>query len=193
MIVLIDNYDSFTYNLYHYLMECGATVEVIRNDACSVAEILEKNPSGIVISPGPCSPNEAGLCLDLIQALPTSMPLLGVCLGHQSLAQAFGATICRGARPMHAVVSKIAHHQAGLFKEIPSPFKATRYHSLQIDEPTLPVCFRIDARSEDGVIQAITHQQNPWFGVQFHPESIESEYGHTLLAQFYRYCALGMS
>ena len=189
MLLLIDNYDSFTYNLYHYLQEIGAEVEVHRNDAITVPAIREKHPQGIVISPGPCTPNEAGICLDVINMLHKTIPILGVCLGHQAIGQVFGGTIIHGQKPVHAQVTAI-HHQENnpLFNKIPSPFNATRYHSLIIDPSSLPSCLKTIAHSDDGVIQAIAHLNKPVWGVQFHPESITSEYGHQLLDNFYSIC-----
>ena len=188
MILMIDNYDSFTYNLVHYLIEVGAEVKVIRNDECRVDELSLSDYDGIVLSPGPCSPNEAGICLELIAAAKTICPILGVCLGHQAIGQAFGADIVRGDKPMHAVVSAMSHNGSELFTKIPSPFNATRYHSLIIKEDTLPETLNVTARSEDGVIQAVQHQRYPIYGVQFHPESIASEHGHQLMANFLEIC-----
>jgi anthranilate synthase component II len=188
MILLIDNYDSFTYNLYHYLLEIGAEVEVVRNDVISVDEIAKKKLEGIVISPGPCTPNEAGICLELVTRLQGKVPMFGVCLGHQSIAQSFGAEIIRGDKPMHAKISMIHHENTRLFSDIPKSFKATRYHSLIVKRDTLPDCFSVTAVSDDGVIQAIEHKHLPLFGVQFHPESIASEYGHELLSNFLNIC-----
>ena len=185
MFLLIDNYDSFTYNLYHYLLEVGAAVEVVRNDAVSVDSIAKKHYEGIIISPGPCSPTEAGICLDLIKTLHTTTPILGVCLGHQAIGQALGAQVVRGDKPMHAKISTIHHlNNSALFKDIPQDFKATRYHSLIIKKTSLPKTLIVTATSEDGVIQAIGHTTYPVFGLQFHPESITSEYGHQLLTNF---------
>jgi len=185
MFLLVDNYDSFTYNLYHYLLEIGTKVDVIRNDTSSVGTIANRGYKGIIISPGPCSPTEAGICLDLITALHQTTPILGVCLGHQAIGQAFGAHVVRGEKPMHAKISIIHHDQKSpLFREIPESFNATRYHSLIIEKSSLPDCLAVHASSEDGVIQAVSHQLYPTFGVQFHPESITSEYGHLLLKNF---------
>lgn len=188
MILMVDNYDSFTYNLVHYLIEVGAQVEVIRNDEMSADKIDLSRYEGIVLSPGPCTPNEAGICLDLIEAAKDQCPILGVCLGHQSIGQAFGASIIRGEKPMHAVVSSIHHEGSALFKGIPSPFKATRYHSLIIDEASLSQDLQVLARSEDKVIQAVKHSRYPIYGVQFHPESIASEHGHQLMRNFLEIC-----
>lgn len=186
MLILIDNYDSFTYNLYHYIRECHAEVEVHRNDTISVADVIAQKPEAIVLSPGPCTPNEAGICLDLVEAAAKhNIPLLGVCLGHQSIGQAYGANIIRGEKPMHAKITTMHHlEKSKLFNNIPKDFKATRYHSLIVEKDTLPECFNITATSDDGVIQAMEHKTLPLFGVQFHPESIASEYGHTLIENF---------
>lgn len=184
MFVLIDNYDSFTFNLWHYLGELGAEVTVHRNDVVTPAEILALRPQGIVISPGPCNPDKAGICLDLIAEAAGKVPILGVCLGHQCIGQAFGAKVVLAPKPMHGKVSTITHDGTGVFAGIDSPFTATRYHSLTIDPATVPDCLRVTARSEDDVIQGISHRDMPIYGVQFHPESIASENGHALLKNF---------
>ena len=184
MILLIDNYDSFTYNLLHYLGELGADVLVRRNDALTAAEALALKPEGIVISPGPCDPDKAGICLDLIRRNEGRIPMLGVCLGHQSIGQAYGGKVVRAPKPMHGKVSQITHTGRGLFVGIPSPFQATRYHSLTVAREGLPDCLEITAESDDGVIQALSHKTLPVHGVQFHPESIHSEHGHALLRNF---------
>lgn len=184
MLLLIDNYDSFTYNLLHFLGELGAEVEVRRNDVLTPDEALALNPKGIVISPGPCDPDKAGICLDLIEAAKDKVPIFGVCLGHQSIGQAFGGKIVRAPEPLHGKVSEITHDGIGVFKGLPSPFTATRYHSLTIEPESLPDCLEVTARSEDGVIQGVKHKDLPIFGVQFHPESIASEHGHALLKNF---------
>lgn len=185
MFILIDNYDSFTYNLFHYLQEIGAEVEVYRNDQLSVDEIIQKAPEGIIISPGPCTPNEAGICLELIEKLAPTIPIFGVCLGHQSIGQVFGGKVIRGDVPMHAKITPIHHHHSSeIFKDIPEEFKATRYHSLIVEKDSLPKCLRVTAQSDDGVIQALEHVDYPCYGVQFHPESIGSEYGHQMLKNF---------
>ncbi len=184
MFVLIDNYDSFTYNLYHFLGELGAEVEVWRNDAIQVAEVLEKRPQGIVISPGPCDPDRAGICLDLVRAATGQVPLLGVCLGHQSIGQAYGGKVTRAPVCMHGKLSAVTHDGSGIFADLPSPFMATRYHSLELARDNLPGCLKITAETGDGVIMGIMHADLPVFGVQFHPESIASEHGHALLANF---------
>ena len=183
-ITLIDNYDSFTYNLFHYLGELGASTRVHRNDALSVSELLDEAADAFVISPGPGMPSGAGICLDLIAQLPESTPLLGVCLGHQALGQAFGGRIIRSQTLMHGKTSQIEHERQGLFAGLPTPLEATRYHSLVLDPGQIPAEFHIDARSEDGVIQAIRHRSRPLFGVQFHPESIATQAGKALLDNF---------
>ena len=184
MFLLIDNYDSFTYNLLHYLGELGAEVVVRRNDALSAEEALELNPQGIVLSPGPCDPDKAGICLDLVAKAPKTLPIFGVCLGHQSIAQHFGGTIARAPTPMHGKTDTISHIGTGIFGDITSPFMATRYHSLTVLREGLPDCLKITAESPDGVIQGLSHKTRPVHGVQFHPESIASEYGHNLLKNF---------
>ena len=191
MFLLIDNYDSFTYNLFHYLRELGVDVLVKRNDEITLDEIHRLKVEGIILSPGPCTPNEAGICLDVIKEFHQSIPIFGVCLGHQSIGQAFGGTIVRAPNVMHGKVSQITHKNKGVFKDIPSPFEATRYHSLIIEEETLPNCLTITARSEDGLIMGVAHKSYPVEGVQFHPESIASEHGHALLDNFIKrnvYC-----
>ncbi|MBL6928834.1 MAG: aminodeoxychorismate/anthranilate synthase component II [Rhodospirillales bacterium] len=184
MYLLIDNYDSFTYNLLHYLGELGAEVEVRRNDAITPAEAVGLNPDGIVISPGPCDPDRAGICLDLIGEAKGKVPIMGVCLGHQCIGQHFGGTVLRAPVPMHGKLSQINHMGKGIFEGIPSPFPATRYHSLMVGRDDLPDCLDITAESEDGVIQGLAHKTLPIFGVQFHPESIASENGHKILENF---------
>ena len=184
MILLIDNYDSFTYNLYHYLIQSGEkNVVVKRNDEISIDEIKKLNPSGIVLSPGPCTPNEAGICLDVIKNLQGVYPIFGVCLGHQAIGQAFGGDVIK-TYPMHGKVSEIFHDKKGLFEGLPSPFKATRYHSLIIKKETIPQDLEITATTKDGIIMAVQHKKLKIFGVQFHPESIASEYGHQIIENF---------
>ena len=185
MLLLIDNYDSFTYNLVHYLGELGAPSEVVRNDRLSVAEAIAKKPKAIVLSPGPCTPNEAGICLDLIRATNGEIPLLGVCLGHQAIGQAYGGDIIR-VLPMHGKLSTIRHFDTGVFADLPQDINVTRYHSLTVDRQSLPNCLEITAETEDGVIMGLQHRDLPVHGVQFHPESIASEQGHALLANFLR-------
>ena len=185
MYVLIDNYDSFTYNLVHYLGALGADCAVHRNDKISVADILVLKPQGIILSPGPCDPPKAGICLDLIKAAAkNAIPLMGVCLGHQAIGHAFGATVARGPVPMHGKVSEISHDGTGLFDGLPSPFKATRYHSLVVESNDLPDCFTVTARTDDGIIMGMEHREYPLHGIQFHPESIASEHGHDIFANF---------
>ena len=184
MILLIDNYDSFTYNLVHYLEELEAKVRVVRNDIMTVEEILSiEDLQGIVISPGPCTPNESGVCLDLIKKIEGRVPLLGVCLGHEAIGVAFGGKIKKVA-PMHGKISKINHDGSAIFNGIKSSFDATRYHSLVVDEESLPSCLTITAKSDDDLIMGLQHKNYPIFGVQFHPESIASEFGHELLDNF---------
>jgi len=184
MFLLIDNYDSFTYNLLHYLGELGTEVEVLRNDAVSTEEALARGAEGIVISPGPCDPDRAGICLDLIEKAKGRLPILGVCLGHQCIGQAFGGRVVLAPKPMHGKISEITHTGTGVLAGIPSPFKATRYHSLTIEREGLPDCLEITATSDDGVIQGLSHKELPIHGVQFHPESIASEHGHRLIQNF---------
>ena len=184
MLLLLDNYDSFTYNLFHYLGELGAKVQVRRNDALSAEEALALGPEAIVISPGPCDPDRAGISLDLVTAAAGRCPVLGVCLGHQAIAQAFGGRIVRAPTIMHGKVSVIEHDGRGILAGLPSPFAATRYHSLIAEPESLPECLEVTARTPDGVIMAIQHREYPLYGVQFHPESIETEHGHRLLGNF---------
>jgi anthranilate synthase component 2 len=183
-ILLIDNYDSFTYNLYHYLIQAGASeVLVKRNDEITLAEITKMKPDGIVLSPGPCTPDEAGICLEVVKKLQGKFSILGVCLGHQSIGQTFGGKIVT-TYPMHGKVSKITHDGKGLFKDIPSPLKVTRYHSLIIEKSSCPKNLEITAETEDGIIMAVTDEKLKIYGVQFHPESIASEGGHQLIKNF---------
>ncbi|NGY05220.1 anthranilate synthase component II [Solimonas terrae] len=189
MLLMIDNYDSFTYNLVQYFGELGVEVEVHRNDRISVAEVAAKNPRHIVLSPGPCTPNEAGICLDLIERLQGRFPILGVCLGHQSIGQAFGGVVGRARAVMHGKTSAIHHRDEGVFKGLPTPYQATRYHSLVVEKQGLPDCFEVTAWTEfeDGArdeIMGLRHKQLAIEGVQFHPESILTEHGHQLLKNF---------
>jgi anthranilate synthase component 2 len=184
MLLLIDNYDSFTYNLYHFLGELGATIEVWRNDSISVEDALALKPTGIVISPGPCDPDRAGICLELIARAAGSTPILGVCLGHQAIGQAYGARVVRAPSPMHGKLSPVFHEGESVFAGLPSPLTATRYHSLTLEPESLPDCLQVTARTEDGVIMGLCHKELPLHGVQFHPESIASEQGHALLDNF---------
>jgi anthranilate synthase component II len=185
MLLLIDNYDSFTYNLVHYLGELGADVVVRRNDALDVAAAMALRPAGIVLSPGPCDPAQAGICLELtLAAAKARVPLLGVCLGHQTIGQAFGGNVVRCHEIVHGKMGVMHHQGLGVFKGLPSPFNATRYHSLIVDRATLPDCLEITAELTDGTIMGLQHRELPIQGVQFHPESIASEHGHALLRNF---------
>ncbi len=186
MILMIDNYDSFTYNLVQYLGQLGANVKVIRNDIHSVADLLALKPTGIVIGPGPCTPSKAGVCIDLIQEVAkTQVPLLGVCLGHQAIGEAFGGTVIRHKEISHGKVASINHNKKGIFKNLNTPFKATRYHSLVVDVDSFPDdVLEVTASLQDGTIMGLTHKKKDIFGVQFHPESIASENGHALLKNF---------
>jgi anthranilate synthase component II len=185
MLLLIDNYDSFTFNLVQYFGDLGVEVEVHRNDALTAAEALAKKPEAIVLSPGPCDPDRAGICLEVIErAAASRTPLLGVCLGHQALGQAFGGRIVRAPTPMHGKVSPIRHDDDGVFAGLPSPFRATRYHSLIVARETVPEVLAVNAETEDGLIMGLRHKELPLHGVQFHPESIASEHGHALLRNF---------
>jgi anthranilate synthase component II len=186
MILLIDNYDSFTFNLVHFLGDVGGRCEVRRNDALTVEQALARQPEAIVLSPGPCTPNEAGICLDLIAAAAGRIPILGVCLGHQAIGQAFGGQVVRAPVPMHGKTSAISHAGTDILDGVPSPFTATRYHSLIVDRPSLPDCLLPTAWTDDGLIMALRHRTLPVFGVQFHPESIASQSGHAILANFLR-------
>ncbi len=191
MLVMIDNYDSFTYNVVQYLCELGAEVRVVRNDEASVADIRKLNPTHLVISPGPCSPNEAGISMEAIQSFAGEIPILGICLGHQSIGQVFGGKIVRAGQVMHGKTSQIHHQGTGVFSGLPSPYEATRYHSLVIEKQSIPDCLEVTAWTEnpDGSmeeIMGIRHKTLPIEGVQFHPESILTQYGHELLANFLR-------
>jgi anthranilate synthase component 2 len=184
MLLVIDNYDSFTWNLVHYLGELGAEPEVVRNDRISAAEALERDPEAIVLSPGPCTPNEAGICLELIREANGAVPIFGVCLGHQAIGQAYGGRIVRAPRLMHGKVSEILHEGDGVFHGINGPFRATRYHSLTIAPDSMPADLVQTAHTEDGTIMGVRHRTDPVHGVQFHPESIASEHGHRVLKNF---------
>ncbi|MBA4130888.1 MAG: aminodeoxychorismate/anthranilate synthase component II [Hyphomicrobium sp.] len=184
MLLLIDNYDSFTYNLVHFLGELGAPCEVHRNDKITTEEVLKKKPKAIVLSPGPCTPNEAGICLDLIAKAGPKIPLLGVCLGHQSIGQVYGGKVIRAPEPLHGKLSTIRHFNTSVFKGLPERFQVTRYHSLIVERKSLPDCLDITAETDDGIIMGLMHKTHPVHGVQFHPESIASEQGHALLANF---------
>ncbi|KPQ04796.1 MAG: anthranilate synthase amidotransferase component TrpG [Rhodobacteraceae bacterium HLUCCA12] len=185
MLLLIDNYDSFTYNLVHYLGELGADVSVRRNDALEVQAAMALDPSAIVLSPGPCDPDQAGICLPLVKAAAeTGTPLLGVCLGHQTIGQAFGGKVVRAQQIVHGKLGSIAHSGQGVFAGLPTPFAATRYHSLIVERDSLPACLEVTAWLEDGTIMGVRHRDLPIQGVQFHPESIASQHGHQLLRNF---------
>ena len=184
MILVIDNYDSFTYNLVHYLNELGAETQVYRNDALTAQDALAMRPEAVVLSPGPCTPNEAGICLALIAGAPDDLPVLGVCLGHQSIGQALGGEVIRAQSLMHGKTSPIHHTGKGVFADMPNPFTATRYHSLSVRRETLPAELEITAWTDDGEIMGFSHRTRPVHGVQFHPESIATEGGHHLLANF---------
>ncbi len=184
MITLIDNYDSFTYNLVHYFADLGVECRVYRNDKIGVDAVLAEAPGAIVLSPGPCDPDRAGICLDLIKAATGRVPLLGVCLGMQALGQVFGGKVVRAPKLMHGKRSSVINDGTGLFAGLPSSFEATRYHSLIVDADTLPDTLRATARTEDGIVMAVEHNEHPLYGVQFHPESIASDYGHAILANF---------
>jgi anthranilate synthase component 2 len=184
MILVIDNYDSFTYNLVHYLNELGAETLVVRNDAMTVAEALGQKPQGVLLSPGPKTPNEAGICLELLKTAPADLPIFGVCLGHQSIGQAYGGHVIHAKALMHGKTSQIHHNGKGVFAGLKNPFTATRYHSLSVDKDRLPAELEITAWTEDGEIMGLQHRSRPVHGVQFHPESIATECGHELLANF---------
>lgn len=184
MLLLIDNYDSFTYNLVHFLGELGAEVEVVRNDALSADEALARRPRALVMSPGPCTPDEAGICLELLRRAPEELPILGVCLGHQAIGQAFGGEVVRCHEIMHGKLSHVTHEGTGVFRGLPQGFSVTRYHSLTVRPESVPDCLTVTARSQSGVIMGLAHKSRPVHGVQFHPESIASEHGHALLGNF---------
>jgi len=186
LLLLIDNYDSFTYNLFHYLGQLGAEVLVKRNDEITAAEAIAMNPEAIVLSPGPCTPNEAGICLDVIERAAGKVPILGVCLGHQAIGQAYGGKIVRAPVPMHGKLSRIHHNGKSVFRGLNNDFVATRYHSLTIAPESMPDCLEVTATAEDSVIMGVMHKTHPVHGVQFHPESIASENGHALLQNFLR-------
>ncbi|MGC9954768.1 MAG: aminodeoxychorismate/anthranilate synthase component II [Rhizomicrobium sp.] len=186
MLLLIDNYDSFTYNLFHYLGQLGAKVVVKRNDEISAAEAIAMKPEAVVLSPGPCTPNEAGICLDLIAEANGTLPILGVCLGHQAIGQAYGGKVVRAPVPMHGKLSRIHHTGKSVFRGLNNDFLATRYHSLTIAPESMPADLEVTAFSDDGVIMGVMHKKHPVHGVQFHPESIASENGHALLQNFLR-------
>jgi len=184
MIVLIDNYDSFTFNLFHYFGGLGADVRVFRNDKISVGQVVAMDPDAVVLSPGPCTPDDAGICLDLIAEVGATVPMLGVCLGHQAIGQAFGGSVIRAPVPVHGKLSEIRHRGEGVFRGINGPFKATRYHSLVVGRADLPDALAVTAETDDGLIMGLAHRTLPVHGVQFHPESIASEHGHLILRNF---------
>jgi anthranilate synthase component 2 len=193
MITLIDNYDSFTYNLVQFIGDLGHKCNVMRNDTLTAAEVIAQKPDAIILSPGPCTPNEAGICLDLISSAPSDLPILGVCLGHQSIGQAFGGKVVRAPQIMHGKLSNISHVGTGIFAGLPTPLRVTRYHSLMVERTELPDCLDITAESEDGLLMALAHKDRPVFGVQFHPESIASQDGHRLLGNFLQLAGLPVS
>ena len=184
MILIIDNYDSFVFNLVHYVQELGARTQVIRNDALTPEQAFALKPDAILLSPGPCTPDDAGACLDILDEAPDDLPILGVCLGHQAIGQAFGAKVGPAKEIRHGKTSQVEHDGTGVFSDIPSPFTATRYHSLAVIADTAPPSLRVTARTDDGEIMGLAHVSRPIHGVQFHPESIASEHGHKLLANF---------
>ena len=184
MLLLIDNYDSFTYNLVHFLGELGAEVKVVRNDKISADEALAMKPDAIVLSPGPCDPDKAGICLELVEKAAGEVPIMGVCLGHQTIGQIYGGDVVRAPTLMHGKMSTVHHDGKGVFKGLNKDFEATRYHSLVVDPATLPESLEVTARTDDGIIMGLQHKTHPVHGVQFHPESIASEHGHALLKNF---------
>jgi anthranilate synthase component 2 len=184
MVVLIDNYDSFTFNLVHYLGGLGARIVVHRNDKIAVDDVIAANPEAIVLSPGPCTPNEAGICLDLIGRAAQQIPMLGVCLGHQAIGQAFGGVVARAPMPVHGKLSEVHHQGDGIFRGINGPFQATRYHSLVVERGVMPDALVVTAETNDGLVMGLAHRTLPTHGVQFHPESIASEHGHLILRNF---------
>lgn len=184
MLWLIDNYDSFTYNLVHYIGELGVECHVERNDAVTAADVLAAAPEAIVLSPGPCTPNEAGICLDLVQKAGGDVPILGVCLGHQAIGQVYGATVVRSDTLMHGKVSSIEHAGQGLFAGLPDGLRVTRYHSLTLSPDSIPDCLEVTARAADGTVMGVSHREQPVHGLQFHPESIASQHGHAMIANF---------
>lgn len=184
MIILIDNYDSFTFNLFHYLGGLGADVVVHRNDKISVADVMALEPEAIVLSPGPCTPNEAGICLDLIAKAASTIPILGVCLGHQAIGQVFGGKVVRAPAPVHGKLTEVRHSNSGVFRGINGPFKATRYHSLVVDRASMPRELIANAETDDHLVMGLMHESLAVHGVQFHPESIASEHGHLMLKNF---------
>lgn len=193
MILLIDNYDSFVFNLARYVTELGVEAEVVRNDAVSIADVIGAKPDAIILSPGPCTPAESGICVDLVREVSGTIPLLGVCLGHQAIAAAFGATIVRAPEPVHGRTSQIPHEATRLFDGLPNPLRVTRYHSLVADENSLPDELTVTSRTDDGLVMAFEHREHPTFGVQFHPESILTQMGHALMRNFLQLAELEAS
>jgi anthranilate synthase component 2 len=191
MILVIDNYDSFVYNLVHYVEDFGVRADVVRNDAISVTDALKRRPKAIILSPGPCTPSEAGICIELLAQAPGDLPILGVCLGHQAMGQAFGGDVVQAKEIMHGKVSDVTHRGGGLFRGLPSPFRATRYHSLAVKRETFPDVLNVDAETADGEVMGLSHKTRPVFGVQFHPESIASEHGHAIVGNFLNAAGLG--
>jgi anthranilate synthase component 2 len=184
MILVIDNYDSFVYNLVHYVEDFGVRAEVVRNNALSVTDVLKRRPKAVILSPGPRTPNEAGICLELLAKAPDDLPMFGVCLGHQAMGQAFGGEVVSAREIMHGKVSDVTHTGGALFRGLPSPFRATRYHSLAVKRATFPAALNVDAETADGEVMGLSHKSRPVFGVQFHPESIASEHGHAIVGNF---------
>ena len=193
MLTLIDNYDSFTFNLVQFLGDLGADCEVVRNDKTTPDEVFAAKPKAIILSPGPCDPDKAGICLELFKAAPDDMPIFGVCLGHQCIGQAFGGDIVRADKIMHGKLSALQHNGAGVFDGLPDPLSVTRYHSLVIDPPSLPDCLEVAAQTDDGIIMAVRHKERPIYGVQFHPESIATAHGHKLLGNFLKTAGLNVA
>ncbi|QDU75570.1 Aminodeoxychorismate/anthranilate synthase component 2 [Bremerella volcania] len=190
MILVIDNYDSFVHNLARYFRQLGQEVRVCRNDAITIDQIKQMQPAAIVLSPGPCTPTESGVCLDVVGQLHLAVPILGVCLGHQAIVEALGGRVVRSNRPMHGQASRITHDGGGVFRGLPSPMQVGRYHSLIAERESLPACLRIDAQTDDGTIMAVSHEALPVVGVQFHPESVLTEHGYALLANFLQMAGL---
>jgi anthranilate synthase component 2 len=184
MLLLIDNYDSFTWNLVHYLGELGAECRVVRNDELTVEEALSSGATAVVLSPGPCDPPRAGICMDLVSRAPDDLPILGVCLGHQSIGQALGGSVARCHEILHGKLSAVTHEGTGIFAGLPQGFEVTRYHSLVVEPESMPECLEVTARSQSGVVMGIAHKTRPVHGVQFHPESIRTEHGHAMLKNF---------
>lgn len=193
MITLIDNYDSFTYNLVHYIGELGVECDVVRNDKITVDGVIKSKPQAILLSPGPCTPTEAGICLKLIEKCAGKFPIFGVCLGHQAIGQVFGGKVIKAPILMHGKTSPISHNGKGIFKGLPSPLTSTRYHSLIVEKSSLPDCLEITATSNDGLIMGLQHKEYPIYGVQFHPESIASDGGHQILANFMKLAGIKLS